>query len=359
MSKVDVFLDHAALYIMSTPEASLFTDSLPEPFLKAKQDLSSGQGASKLVSSPFFGPVLSSKKADDLVQPPVFKAFKDLKTAEKKEKKKKDQLVLKGGRANEKQLAKKQRRIKELQKKQASQRQLGEARDALEDASPPVDDVAAQPGPPVPLSSAASSPDIGVADPSALTAPKNQNLKQMQQQKPSKNSTAQIDSAHATLPKKKKRKSDQSTSDSCAFVGKTINDAIEELNKKERLAQGATPNAKSSAKAAGVATPGMDMDAAAAAQQLFTLTPAVAANQGATPKAKSSATSSAPTPAPATPSSVPFSCICHTRCVDRCVQAPVIGKRPRGGARKEVSLSLCLSISLLCSYYASFCRSLE
>jgi hypothetical protein len=52
--------------------------------------------------------------------------------------------------------------------------------------------------------------------------------------------------------------------------------------------QGATPKAKSSAKAAGGATPGMDVDTAAAVQQLFTLTPAVAANQGATPKAKSS-----------------------------------------------------------------------
>jgi pSer/pThr/pTyr-binding forkhead associated (FHA) protein len=52
--------------------------------------------------------------------------------------------------------------------------------------------------------------------------------------------------------------------------------------------QGATPKAKSSAKAAGVATPGMDLDTAAAVQQLFTLTPAVAASQGATPKAKSS-----------------------------------------------------------------------
>jgi hypothetical protein len=27
---VDVFLEHAARYIMFTPEASLFTDSLPE-----------------------------------------------------------------------------------------------------------------------------------------------------------------------------------------------------------------------------------------------------------------------------------------------------------------------------------------
>jgi hypothetical protein len=53
--------------------------------------------------------------------------------------------------------------------------------------------------------------------------------------------------------------------------------------------QGATPKAKSSAEAAGVATPGMDTDTAAAVQQLFTLTPAVAANQGATPKATSSA----------------------------------------------------------------------
>jgi pSer/pThr/pTyr-binding forkhead associated (FHA) protein len=53
--------------------------------------------------------------------------------------------------------------------------------------------------------------------------------------------------------------------------------------------QGVTPKAKSSAKAAGAATPGMDLDTAAAVQQLFTLTPAVAANQGATPKAKSSA----------------------------------------------------------------------
>ena len=51
--------------------------------------------------------------------------------------------------------------------------------------------------------------------------------------------------------------------------------------------QGATPKAKSSAKAAATAsTPGMDMDTAAAVQQLFTLTPAVAANQGATLKAK-------------------------------------------------------------------------
>jgi len=55
-----------------------------------------------------------------------------------------------------------------------------------------------------------------------------------------------------------------------------------------------TPKAKSSAKAAATAsTPVTDMDTAAAVQQLFTLTPAVAASQGATPKAKSSAKAAA------------------------------------------------------------------
>jgi hypothetical protein len=46
--------------------------------------------------------------------------------------------------------------------------------------------------------------------------------------------------------------------------------------------------AKPSSKAAGGATPGLDMDTAAAVQQLFTLTPAVA-SQRATPKVKPSA----------------------------------------------------------------------
>ncbi len=39
--------------------------------------------------------------------------------------------------------------------------------------------------------------------------------------------------------------------------------------------QGATPKAKSSAKAAGAATPGMDLESAAAVQHFFTIAPLI------------------------------------------------------------------------------------
>ena len=54
-------------------------------------------------------------------------------------------------------------------------------------------------------------------------------------------------------------------------------------------AQGATPEAASSAKAAGGVTPGVDMETAAAVRPLFPPTPAPAPAQGATPEAASSA----------------------------------------------------------------------
>jgi hypothetical protein len=42
MAKVDVFLDHAARYLMATPESVLFTNSLPPHFQKARIENSSG-----------------------------------------------------------------------------------------------------------------------------------------------------------------------------------------------------------------------------------------------------------------------------------------------------------------------------
>jgi hypothetical protein len=227
MNKIDVFLEHAARYIMTFPEASLFTDSLPQPFLNARRDNASGQGASELESSPFFGPVLSSKLADDRVQPPVFRAFKDVKNAEKKEKKKMVQRILKS--VHDRPSAKKHRRLSRLQQKQASERQQREAHDALEDVFPPVvdeaDPVPHQPlgaaSPPVvdeaalvpPRSFGTASPPVvkkRQRQPSPSDSQKNQdkpsalkkhNLKQMRQQQPSKKNAAQKEVQEELAPR--------------------------------------------------------------------------------------------------------------------------------------------------------------
>jgi hypothetical protein len=131
MAKINVFLDHAARYIMDTPEASMFTNSLPQPFLQARQDNERAKAMpSEYKSSPFFGPVVSPKLQGDIIRSSVFRSFKSSKAAEKKEKREKTQSILKSVLHDQKRKDKLEKRSLGKEQRQEAKKQEQQQRKA-------------------------------------------------------------------------------------------------------------------------------------------------------------------------------------------------------------------------------------